>query len=229
MISNRYVTAFLALIILVCTSMCDVSTTAATDSGKFVIARVKYTGGGDWYADPTSIPNWLKELRKRTDIETANEQVVIQLTDRNLYQYPFLYMTGHGNIRFTDKEVKALRFYLTHGGFLYADDNYGMNVSFRREMKRVFPDKSFQGVPNSHPIYHAFYDFPKGLPKIHEHDGEPAQGFALFHEGRMIVFYTYSSDIGDGLEDSDVHKDTPQVREQAIRMAVNIAIYALTH
>lgn len=203
---------------------------AKTDSGKFVIARVKYTGGGDWYSDRTSIPNWLKELRKRTDIETEDDQVIIQLMDKNLYQYPLIYMTGHGNIRFTDQEVKALRFYLTHGGFLYADDCYGMDVSFRREMKRVFPEQPLQGVPNAHPIYHAFYDFPKSLPKIHLHNGDPAQGFAIFHEGRMVVFYTYSCDIGDGLEDPTVHpEDTPAVREQAVRMAVNIAVYALTH
>jgi hypothetical protein len=203
---------------------------STADSGKFVIARVKYTGGGDWYANRTAIPNWLKELRKRTDIETEDDQVIIQLTDKDLYQYPFIFMTGHGNIRFTDKEVEALRFYLTHGGFLYADDTYGMDVSFRREMKRVFPDQPLQGVPNAHPIYHAFYDFPKGLPKIHLHNGDPAQGFAIFHEGRMVVFYTYSCDIGDGLEDPTVHpEDTPAVREQAARMAVNIAVYVLTH
>ena len=196
--------------------------------GEFVIARVKYGGGGDWYSDRTSIPNWLRALRERTDITAARDQVVVRLTDRNLYQYPLIYMTGHGNIRFTEDEVTALRDYLTHGGFLYADDNYGMDKSFRREMARVFPDKSFQLLPNSHPIYHCYYDLP-GLPKIHEHDGEPAQGFALFHEGRMIVYYTYSSDIGDGLENPEVHHDPAEVREQAIRMAVNIAVYVLTH
>lgn len=201
---------------------------ALASNQEFMIARIKYNGGGDWYADRTSIPNWLSALRKRTDIHTANDQVVITLDDRSLYQYPFLYMTGHGNIGFSEKEVNNLRYYLTHGGFLYADDNYGMDDSFRHEMRRVFPDKSLQPIPNSHPIYHCFYDFPKGLPKIHKHDGEPAQGFGLFHEGRMVVFYTYSSDIGDGLEDPSVHKDPPNVREQAVRMAINIAVYALT-
>jgi len=196
---------------------------------EFVVARIKYEGGGDWYSDRTSIPNWLEGLKKRTDIQAADDQVIITLDDRAIYQYPFIYITGHGNIKFTQKEIKNLQHYLTNGGFLYADDNYGMNESFRREMKRVFPDKSFQPIPDSHPIYHCFYDFPKGLPKIHKHDGEPAQGFGLFHEGRMVVFYTYSSDIGDGLEDPEVHKDPPEVREQALRMAINIAIYALTH
>lgn len=196
---------------------------------EFVIARVKYNGGGDWYRDRTSIPNWLEALNKRTDIQAADDQVVATLNDKALYRYPFIYMTGHGNIRFSEKELKNLRYYLTHGGFLYADDNYGMDESFRREMKRVFPDKTLQPIPNSHPIYHCFYDFPRGLPKIHEHDGEPAQGFGIFHEGRMVVFYTYSSDIGDGLEDPKVHKDPPKVREQAVRMAINIAVYVLTH
>lgn len=197
---------------------------------KFVIAQLQYGGGGDWYTDQTTIPNWLKTLRARTDIETAEDRVTLKLTDRNLYQYPMLYIVGHGNISFTEKEVEVLRFHLTHGGFLFANDDYGMDASFRREMRRVFPDQELQPIPTSHLIYHCFYDFPNGLPKIHEHDGKPAQGFGLFHEGRMVVYYVYSSDIGDGLEDAQVHpNDTPQVRELAAKMAVNIAVYALTH
>ncbi len=197
---------------------------------KFVIAQVQYDGGGDWYGDQTTISNWLKILRTRTDIEAAKERVIVKLTDRNLYQYPMLYIVGHGNIRFSREEVEALRFYLTHGGFLFVNDDYGLDESFRREIRRVFPDQSLQPIPNSHLIYHCFYDFPNGLPKIHEHDGEPAQGLGLFHEGRMVVYYVYSSDIGDGLEDPKVHpKDTPQVRELAAKMAVNIAVYVLTH
>ena len=154
---------------------------------QFVIAQVQYGGGGDWYGDQTTISNWLKILRARTDIEAAEERVIVKLTDRNLYQYPMLYIVGHGNIRFTKKEVEALRFYLTHGGFLFVNDDYGLDESFRREIRRVFPDQSLQPIPNSHLIYHCFYDFPNGLPKIHEHDGEPAQGFGLFHKGRMVV------------------------------------------
>ena len=197
---------------------------------KFVIAQVQYGGGGDWYGDQTTISNWLKILRARTDIEAAEERVIVKLTDRNLYQYPMLYIVGHGNIRLTEEEVKALRFYLTHGGFLFVNDDYGLDESFRREIRRVFPDQSLQPIPNSHLIYHCFYDFSNGLPKIHEHDGEPAQGFGLFHEGRMVVYYVYNSDIGDGLEAPNVHpKDTAQVRELAAKMAVNIAVYVLTH
>jgi hypothetical protein len=196
---------------------------------KFVIAQVHYGGGGDWYGDQTSIPNWLKFLRNRTDIKTADERVIVKLADRNLYQYPMLYISGHGNLRFTEKEVEILRFYLTHGGFLFVNDDYGLDKSFRREMNRVFPSQQLQPIPNSHAIYHSFYDLP-GLPKIHEHGGEPAQGFGLFHDGRMVVYYVYSSDIGDGLEDQSVHPDdTPQVRELAAKMAVNIAVYVLTH
>jgi hypothetical protein len=203
------------------------STQSAGD--QFVIAQVHYGGGGDWYGDQTSIKNWLKLLGTRTDMETAEERVIIKLTDRNLYQYPMLYINGHGNIRFIEKEVEILRFYLTHGGFLFANDDYGLDKSFRREMRRIFPDQDLQPIPNSHPIYHSFYDLP-GLPKIHEHDGEPAQGFGLFHEGRMVTYYVYSSDIGDGLEDPTVHpEDTPEVRELAAKMAVNIAVYVLTH
>ena len=205
-----------------------VSVQAAGD--KFVIAQVQYGGGGDWYGDQTVIANWLKKLRRAANIETADDRVITKLTDRNLYQYPMLYIVGHGNIRLTEKEVEALRFYLMRGGFLFANDDYGLDKSFRREMSRVFPNQELQPIPNSHLIYHCFYDFPHGLPKIHEHDAEPAQGFGLFHEGRMVVYYAYSSDIGDGLEDSEVHPDdSNEVRQLAANMAVNIAVYALTH
>ena len=205
-------------------------TSAQSAGDKFVIAQVQYGGGGDWYGDQTTIPNWLKILRTRTDIETADDRVIVKLTDRNLYLYPMLYIVGHGNIRFTEKEVQALRSYLTHGGFLFANDDYGLDKSFRREMRRIFPDQELQPIPSSYLIYHCFYDFPNGLPKIHEHDGEPAQGFGLFYEGRLVVYYVHSSDIGDGLEDPKVHpNDTNEVRELAAKMAVNIAVYALTH
>lgn len=201
----------------------------AQDIDKFTIARLKYGGGGDWYYGQTQIPNLLKGLRERTNIKTANKQEVIQLTDRKLYNYPFIYMTGHGNVAFTDEEVKALRQYLLRGGFLWANDDYGLDKSFRREMKRVFPDKELIEVPFDHPIYHCFYEFPNGLPKIHEHDGKPPKGYGIFHEGRMIVFYDYESDIADGLENPEVHNDPPEKREQALRMAINIVVYALTN
>ena len=196
---------------------------------KFTIAQIHYSGGGDWYGDATTIKNWLYLLRSRTDIETAEDRVILKLTDHTLYQYPMLYLVGHGNIRLTESEVEILRDYLMNGGFLFANDDYGLNESFRREMRRVFPDQELQPIPNTHLIYRCFYEL-KGLPKIHEHDGEPAQGFGLFHDGRLVLYYVYSADIGDGLEDADVHpEDTPQVRELAAKMAVNIAVYVLTH
>ncbi len=196
---------------------------------KFVVAQIQYGGGGDWYGDQTAVSNWLKFLRLRVGIETAFERVVIKLTDRNLYQYPFLYLVGHGNVRFSSKEVELLRSYLTRGGFMFVNDDYGLDKSFRREIKRVFPDQNLEPIPNNHDIYHCFYDLP-GLPKIHEHDGKPAQGFGVFHEGRMVVYYAYSADIGDGLEDQKIHPDdSPALRELATKMAVNISVYALTH
>ncbi len=204
-------------------------TSLAQDVGDFTIARIKYGGGGDWYVGQTQIPNLLKELRQRTNVETASKQSVIQLADKDLYLYPFIYMTGHGNVVFKDEEVEALRLYLTQGGFLWANDDYGMDKSFRREMRRVFPDKSLVEIPFDHELYHCYYDFPKGLPKIHEHDGKPPRGYGIFHEGRMVAFYDYESDIGDGLENPDVHNDPPEKREQAIRIAINIVIYVLTH
>jgi hypothetical protein len=196
---------------------------------KFTIAQIHYSGGGDWYGDATTIKNWLHFLRTRTDIETAEDRVILKLTDHTLYQYPMLYLVGHGNIRLTESEVEILRDYLMGGGFLFANDDYGLDKSFRREMRRVFHDQELQPIPNAHLIYRSFYEL-KGLPKVHEHDGKPAQGFGLFYDGRMVLYYVYSADIGDGLEDADVHpEDTPEIRELAAKMAVNIAVYALTH
>lgn len=206
-----------------------ISSFAQDDVGKFTIARLKYGGGGDWYVGQTIIPNLLKGLRERTNMETASKQAIIQLTDRNLYQYPFIFMTGHGNVSLTDEEVIAMRLYLTRGGFLWANDDYGMDKSFRREMKRVFPDKDLIEIPYNHEVYQCFYSFSKGLPKIHEHDGKPPKAYGIFHEGRIVVFYNYESDIANGLEDPEVHKDPPEKREEALRMSINIVVYALTN
>ncbi len=192
------------------------------------IARLHYEGGGDWYCDPSSLPNWLEVFQKRTGIVTASDEVVVTLDSEDLYRYPFLYLSGHGRILLNDAELAELRRYLDAGGFLYADDNYGLDVSFREMVTALFPDNPLVPIPTAHPIYHSFYDLP-GLPKIHKHDGEPAQGFGVFREGRLVIFYTWSSDIGDGLEDPQVHGDPAPVREAAARMAVNILMYALTH
>ena len=222
----RYITSI--KLVIVCVFL-FFSAIGIKDAGEFfTIAQVQYGGGGDWYGDPSAIGNWLRLLQERTDIETADDRVILKLTDHVLYQYPMLYLVGHGNIRLTENEVSALQQYLANGGFLFVNDDYGLDKSFRREISRVFPDQELQPIPNNHHIYNCFYDLP-GLPKIHEHDGEPAQGFGLFHDGRMVVFYVYSADIGDGLEDARVHPDdTPEVRELAAKMAVNIAVYVLT-
>ena len=195
---------------------------------EFSIARVNYGGGGDWYCDPSSIPNILNYLTKNTSIKAAHDEYRIKLTTKELRGHPYLYMTGHGNIRFTDEEIIQLREYLMGGGFLHTDDNYGLNTSFRREMKRVFPDRDFVELPHDHAVFHSFFDMPNGLPKIHEHDGKPPQLFALYNEDRIMVIYSYESDLGDGWEDEEVHNDPPELRVAALQMGVNIIYFALT-
>lgn len=194
----------------------------------FSIARIHYDGGGDWYGDPSSLPNLLSYIQMNTSILVNDNEVRVKLTDSDLYSHSFLYITGHGNIRFSIDEVGVLRDFLLKGGFLHADDNYGMDNSFRREMKRVFPEKEWVPIPFDHEIFHAFYDFPNGLPKVHEHDGKPAQALGLFDAERMIAFYTYESDLGDGWEDSEVHNDPQNIRDAALKMGVNIVWFALT-
>lgn len=192
------------------------------------IARLQYGGGGDWYANASSLPNLLSAIRDRTDVPVALREETVELLDPRLRDHPYLYMTGHGNVAFSARERVALRDYLLAGGFLHADDNYGMDESFRREIGRVFPDRELVEVPPDHPVFHLFYDFPDGLPKIHEHDGKPPRALGIFHDGRLVVFYSYESDLGDGWEDPEVHDDPPEVREQALRMGVNLFLYALS-
>ena len=195
---------------------------------EFSIARVNYGGGGDWYCDPSSIPNMLNYLTKNTSIKADHDEYRIKLTTKELRGHPYLYMTGHGNIRFTDEEIIQLREYLMGGGFLHTDDNYGLNTSFRREMKRVFPDRDFVELPHDHAVFHSYFDMPNGLPKIHEHDGKPPQLFALYNEDRIMVIYSFESDLGDGWEDEEVHNDPPELRVAALQMGVNIIYFALT-
>lgn len=193
------------------------------------IARLQYDGGGDWYSDPSSLPNLISFLRQNIGLNVRPDEVRVKPSEQQLFLYPYLYITGHGNIRFSESDVRSLRRYLTEGGFLHADDNYGMDESFRREMKKVFPEKEWVELPFDHPIFHMQYSFPGGLPKIHEHDNNPPQGFGLFHEGRLIAFYTYETDLGDGWEDPDVHNDPPEKHQAALQMGTNIVLYALTH
>jgi hypothetical protein len=198
------------------------------DLGRVQIARLHYEGGGDWYCDPSSLANWLDLFAARTGISTVATEAVVTLDSEDLYRYPFLYVSGHGRIALDENDLLELRRYLEAGGFLYVDDNYGLDPSFRTMVSALFPDRELAPIASSHPIYHAFYDLP-GLPKIHQHDGEPAQGFGVSKEGRLMLFYSFSSDIGDGLEDPEVHGDPAAAREAAARMAVNILMYALTH
>ena len=197
--------------------------------GVFAMARLHYDGGGDWYNDPSIIPNLQRFIREHTTLQTANDEVRVSLKDDELFQCPLLFMTGHGRIRFSREEAQRLRKYLENGGFLYADDDYGMDKYFRKEIKKVFPDKELVELPVSHPIYHIVFDFPRGLPKIHEHDGKPAQGFGIFDKGRLVVYYTYQTNISDGWADPEVHGDPETLRQAALKMGTNIVIYALTH
>lgn len=194
---------------------------------QLTIGRLHYDGGGDWYANPSSLPNLLSALGTRTTLPMAPREKVVTLTDADLWQVPYLYMTGHGNVHWSDAELAILRRFLQQGGFLHADDNYGMDESIRRELGRLFPDHPLIEVPLDHAIYHLVYDFPRGIPKIHEHDGKPAQGFGIFLDGRLVVYYSYQSDLGDGWEDLEVHHDGPEKHEAALRMGVNLFLYAV--
>jgi hypothetical protein len=195
---------------------------------RLTVARLQYDGGGDWYANPSSLPNLLAAIRERTTLAVEREEARVRLTDDALWDYPFLHVTGHGNIRFSDAEVARLREYLVRGGFLHVDDNYGLDESFRREIARVFPDRPLVEVPLSHPIYNVVYAFPRGLPKVHEHDGKPPQGLGIFLGDRLAVFYSYESDLGNGWEDESVYNNPSEIREAALRMGVNLFVYAVT-
>ena len=199
---------------------------AQVDSG-FKIARLKYNGGGDWYNDPSEEVNLLKFIAQNTNVKTNPVYEFVDLTSGNIFAYPFLYMTGHGNIVFSDAESKKLRTYLENGGFLYVDDDYGLDKAFRREIKKVFPDKDLVEIPFSYGLYHCFYDFPRGVPKTHEHDNKLPQGFGIFVNGRLCVFYTFEGNPSDGWADPEVHKDPPEKREEALKFGTNIIIWAL--
>lgn len=199
-----------------------------TPPGALVITRLKYGGGGDWYSDPSSLPNLIAYTRRHTGILIAPEEARAAIGDDIFWGSTYLYMTGHGNIHLTNEEATLLRSHLLAGAFLHADDNYGMNQAFHREMRKVFPDKDWVELPPDHPLFNIVFPFPEGLPKVHEHDNQRPQGLGLFHEGRLIVFYTYESDLGDGWEDPQVHDVPPDLREAALKMGVNIIIYALS-
>ncbi len=189
--------------------------------------RIQYGGGGDWYGNKTTWVNILEKVKNDYSLSVGSREVSFRITDPEFRQYPIAYIAGHGNILFTEQEAAALRIYLTEGGFLFADDDYGMDRSFRREMKKVFPELNFVKLPFSHPIYHLKYQFENGLPKIHEHAGGPPAGYGLIYEGRLVCFYSFNTDLSDGCEDPEIHNDPPEIRAKALEMAVNIFIYAL--
>lgn len=191
------------------------------------IALLKYKGGGDWYANPTSLPNLVKFCNQNLHT-SLGEPVTVEVGSRDIFNYPFLHLTGHGNVVFSDEECQNLRQYLIGGGFLHIDDNYGIDKFIRAQMKKVFPELEFVELPANHPIYHQKYDFPNGLPKIHEHDLKPAQGFGLIYQGRLVCFYTYECDLGDGWEDAAVHHDSEATRTKALQMGANIISYVFT-
>ena len=203
------------------------SALSAQDESRFKIARLKYKGGGDWYNDPSAEVNLLKFIAKNTNIKTNPVYEFVDLSSGNIFAYPFLFMTGHGNIIFTDNEAKKLRVYLENGGFLYVDDDYGLDKALHREMKKVFPDKDLTELPFSYGLYNCFYDFPKGVPKTHEHDNKPPQGFGIFVGQRLCVYYTYESNPSDGWADPEVHKDPPAKRDEALKFGTNIIVWSL--
>jgi len=203
------------------------SSIAFSQNTGYQIALLKYNGGGDWYANlETSLPNLIQFCNKNLNTSINSEQAIVEAGSLELFNYPFLHLTGHGNIIFTTEEAENLRNYLVGGGFLHISDNYGMDKFLRPQMKKVFPELEFVELPYSHPIYHQKYDFDKGLPKIHEHDEKPPQGYGLIYEGRLICFYDVECDLGDGWEDQEVHKDPEKLRQTALQMGANIVQFA---
>lgn len=192
------------------------------------IAKLKYNGGGDWYANKTALPNLIKFCNEQLGTTLAPEEDVVEVGNRELYLYPYVYMTGHGNVVFSESEAANLRNYLLGGGFLHIDDNYGLDKYIRIELKKVFPELELVELPFDHPVYHQKFNFPKGLPKIHEHDGKPSQGLGLIYEGRLVVFYSFECDLGNGWEDARIHNDPEAKRRTALEMGANLISYCFT-
>jgi hypothetical protein len=192
------------------------------------IAKLKYNGGGDWYANKTALPNLIEFCNRELGMNIHPEEDVVEAGSSDIFLYPYVYMTGHGNVVFSDAEAANLRKYLIGGGFLHIDDNYGLDKFVRLELKKVFPELELVQIPFDHPIYHQKFDFPRGLPKIHEHDAKPAQGMGLIYQGRLMVYYSYESDLGNGWEDQRIHNDPEEKRQQALKMGANIIAYCFT-
>lgn len=224
---RRSVVALIGLVLLAAGLSVTTTASQAQDAHAVNVAAVKYSGGGDWYQAQSALPNFLEFVNQNTLVDVAPQPEVVELSSDKLFSFPFLFLSGHGNVVLSEDEVRRLRRYLVNGGFLYVDDDYGIDEYIRREMKKVFPEQDFVELPFDHELYHTHYDFPNGLPKIHEHDGEAPQGFGLFHEGRLVVYYTYETNISDGWESPEVHQTPADRREAAFRMGTNILTYAL--
>ncbi len=196
---------------------------------EIILGRVKYRGGGDWYNDPSSLTNLIEFTSDLVNMNISSRYEDVALGSADLNDYPFLFLTGHGTITASRSEIDNLRDYLENGGFLYVDDDYGLDPHIRKLLKQVFPDEELIEIPFGHPIFHQLFEFNRGVPKIHEHDNKDPRAFGLFRKGRMVAFYTYESNLGDGWADAEVHNDPPEVRRQALQMGSNILIYALTH
>jgi hypothetical protein len=200
--------------------------TSSVFSQSYQIGLLKYSGGGDWYANlETSLPNLIKYCNANIKTSINTEQAIVEVGSADIFNYPFIHMTGHGNVVFSNQEADNLRKYLLAGGFLHVSDNYGMDKFIRSELKKVFPELELVELPFTHPIYHQAYNFDKGLPKIHEHDSKAPQGFGLIYKGRLICFYDAECDLGDGWESAEIHKDSPEAREKALKMGANIISY----
>jgi len=213
---------------IVCLSLLLSSTFSFAQEQGIKIAKLKYNGGGDWYANKTSLPNLINFCNKNLKMNLSKEEAIVEVGSPELFSYPFVHMTGHGNVTFSPQEAENLRSYLIGGGFLHIDDNYGLDKFIRIEMKKVFPELNFVELPFTHPIYHQKYNFPKGLPKIHEHDNKPAQGFGLIYKGRLVCFYSYQCDLGNGWEDQVIYNDPEYLRQAALKMGANLISYAFT-
>jgi hypothetical protein len=189
------------------------------------VAVLKYKGGGDWYSNPTALPNLVKFCNDNIDTNINESIATVEVGSVDIFQYPFLHMTGHGNVFFNEEETENLRNYLFSGGFLHIDDNYGMEPYIRKELKKVFPNKDLIPIPKTHPVFNTAFDFPNGLPKIHEHDGKAPRALGIFEDNRLLLLFTFESDLGDGWEDPEVHNDPEDVREKALKMGANIMKY----
>lgn len=212
----------------ICIALCFLFSSLGSIAQQLKIGLLVYGGGGDWYANPTAIKNLAAFCNQNLGTKLDTKEAQVEVGSANIFNYAFLHTTGHGRMFFTDAEAKNLRLYLESGGFLHIDDNYGLDPYVRPEMKKVFPELTFVELPFSHPVYHQKYNFPNGLPKIHEHDGKQPKGYGLIYKGRLVCFYSYDCDLGDGWEDPEVHKDSPEKRQQALQMGANLIQYVFT-